>query len=141
GDGMSFSPAGVLFFAGDGNDGFLRTVNATTGLTTNVATLSGSPGAARNAISAGGVKAARSFFAVVFVNVGGGGGGGGVAFLVTIDTTTGVVTNVGATVDGLDAIAFAPLAVVAPVPALSERGMAILGLIIMGSALVLQRRV
>ena len=65
----------------------------------------------------------------------------GVAFLVTIDTTTGTVTNVGATVDGLDAIAFAPLAVVAPVPALSERGMAILGLIIMGSALVLQRRV
>jgi hypothetical protein len=143
GDGMSFSPAGVLFFAGDGNDGFLRTVNATTGLTTNVATLSGSPGAARNAISAGAFNAARIFFAVDLANVGGGGGGGGggVAFLVTIDTTTGVVTNVGATVDGLDAIAFAPLAVVAPVPALSERGMAILGLIIMGSALVLQRRV
>jgi len=45
------------------------------------------------------------------------------------------------TVDGLDAIAFGPPAAVAAVPALSERGMMILGLIIMGSALVLQRRV
>jgi len=102
---MSFSPGGILFYCGGGNSGPLSTVDTATGLLTNVATLTGSPGALGDSISAGAYNSAGIFYGVVL------GFSSSVppnlAFLVTINTTTGAVTTVGATVDKLDAIAFA----------------------------------
>jgi hypothetical protein len=74
-----------------------------------------------------------------------GGGAGGAANLVTINTTTGVITNVGSTIAGLDAIAFRPAAAVAvvPVPTLSEWAtiaLAMLMLVFAGRTLRRHRR-
>ena len=129
GDGMSFSRAGILFYCGEGNDGKLRTVNTATGLTTDVATLSGSPGEAGDAISAAAFNSAGTFFAVDLKST---RGGSGAAFLVTIDTTTGAITNVGATVNGLDAIAFSSAPGGPSAPALSEWALFVL-MVLLGS--------
>lgn len=62
-------------------------------------------------------------------------------YLVTINTTTGEVTNIGETVDGLEAIAFLNPPFVSAIPALSEVGMVVMGLVLLsGSLLVLVRR-
>ncbi|MEW6143633.1 MAG: hypothetical protein AB1598_01300 [Thermodesulfobacteriota bacterium] len=61
-------------------------------------------------------------------------------YLVTIDTETGVVTNVGETVEGLEAIAFLNTQLSA-IPTLSEYGMAAVSLALLSIALfVLYRR-
>ena len=45
---------------------------------------------------------------VLYASVNGGFGGSGPNFLATVDPTSGVVTNLGQSVNGLDAIAWAP---------------------------------
>jgi hypothetical protein len=55
-------------------------------------------------------------------------------YLVTIDTETGVVTNVGETVEGLEAIAFLNTQLSA-IPTLSEYGMAGVSLALLSIAL------
>lgn len=60
--------------------------------------------------------------------------------LVTIDTSTGVVTNVGETVEGLEAIAFLNPRI-SNIPTMSEYGMIVVGLSLLSIAvLVLYRR-
>lgn len=61
-------------------------------------------------------------------------------YLVTIDTGTGVVTNIGETVEGLEAIAFLNPRV-SNIPAISEYGMAAIGFALLSiSIFVLYRR-
>ena len=62
-------------------------------------------------------------------------------YLVTIDTSTGLVTNVGETVEGLEAIAFLNPRV-SNIPTMSEYGMIVLAAVLMtGAIFVLRRRV
>ena len=62
-------------------------------------------------------------------------------YLVTIDTSTGLVTNVGETVEGLEAIAFLNPRV-SNIPTMSEYGMIVLAVVLMAGAIfVLRRRV
>ncbi|MBC7855334.1 MAG: hypothetical protein IAF94_18045 [Pirellulaceae bacterium] len=92
---------GTLFFAGEGSDAELRTVSKATGLTTVVATLSGAP-ASSAAISAMSTDPdTGTLFAVATEN-----GTPNSASLVTINTTTGAVTIIGALPNRFDAIAF-----------------------------------
>jgi hypothetical protein len=102
---MAFSAAGTLYFMPAGASGQLHTVNVSTGNTTVVAQLSGAP------IPSKPMKAAAfdPFGTLYAVN-----GGGDrqdppltrLTRLVTVNTTTGVVTDVGAGVNELDAIEF-----------------------------------
>ncbi|MGH7851351.1 MAG: IPTL-CTERM sorting domain-containing protein [Thermodesulfobacteriota bacterium] len=62
-------------------------------------------------------------------------------YLVTIDTSTGLVTNVGETVEGLEAIAFLNPRV-SNIPTMSEYGMIVLVVVLMAGAIfVLRRRI
>ena len=62
-------------------------------------------------------------------------------YLVTIDASTGLVTNVGETVEGLEAIAFLNPRV-SNIPTMSEYGMIVLAAVLMtGAIFVLRRRV
>ncbi|MEO5701668.1 MAG: IPTL-CTERM sorting domain-containing protein [Casimicrobiaceae bacterium] len=136
GSGLAFSPGGTLFFTGSSSNGALRTINPATGAPTTVATLNGAPAVQpinALAFSAGGVLygSLRGFPA---------------GSLITIDTSTGLVTNIGTTVGGLDALAFGPSAAPPPtlvpanIPTLSEWAMIVLSLLIVGSVLLLRRR-
>ena len=134
GSGIAFSPAGILFFAGSNSNGALRTINPATGAPTTVVTLNGGPSPSPvNALAFNGDG-------VLYGSVRGSGFPTFTAgFLVTINTTTGLVTNLGTTVPRLDAIAFRP-APPAPVPALSQWAMIALGVLVVGSFLLLRRR-
>jgi hypothetical protein len=114
GSGLAFSPAGVLFYTGDGN---LRTISPTTGLSTSSVPLTGTPGNP-NALA---FNAAGTLF------------GTNSSTLFTINTTTGVATAVGATLAGIDAIVFA--AGPSAAPTLSEWSMILLGLLLAGTAM------
>jgi hypothetical protein len=103
GSGLASNSSGVLYFAGDGEQGPLRTVDRNTGLTTQVATLngpSGNPGISALAFDAAGtlfgsrIPSDSPDFAP--------------SDLITINTSTGVITSKGPSVERLDAIAFVP---------------------------------
>ena len=99
GSGLAASSTNVLFFTGNGALGALRTVNKTTGLTTVVATMTGpAGGSAINALAFNGstLYGSRSASAGV----------GSATTLITINTTTGAITSLGASVNDLDAIVF-----------------------------------
>jgi hypothetical protein len=109
GSGLAANSSNVLYFAGDGDDGVLRTINRTTGAPTTVATLSGTLGISISALA---FNAAGTLFGPRLDE-----GDTFAAELLTINTTTGALTVVGPTVPRLDAIVFdgtpAPTAVVA----------------------------
>lgn len=100
GSGLAFSPSGTLYFAGSGTAGQLRTVNPSTGLTTVVATLTGAP-LGTDSIAALAFDPGGALFGVALDSA-----GVNRAFLVTINTSTGVVTSRGQSVNRLDAIVF-----------------------------------
>lgn len=116
GNGIAFNAANVLFHA---NDNQLNTLNQTTGQFTLVAAHTWpavtcpaeeeEPGARINAMdfNSGGT---------LFGSLNCGRGGAGPSYLTTINKTTGVVTDIGATVDGLDGLAFAPPPPPTPTP-------------------------
>jgi len=117
----------------------LRTLNPATGAPTNVAVMTGAPiGGQVNAMAVNPVS--NVLFAIDFT----GGGAAGPANLITINKTTAVVTNIGVTGPGMDAIAFVPaLAGAAPpaqVPTLSEWTTILLALLIAAVAVVGWRR-
>ena len=124
GSGLEFSPSGTLYLAGNGASGPLRTVNPSNGLTTAGPTLTGAPfpGEPINALT---FHPDGRLFGVNlhFVT-----GGVNPTNLVTINPTSGVVTNVGPSLTRLDAIVFY---CGLPVPTLSQWGMLLLtGLLI-----------
>jgi hypothetical protein len=103
GSGLASNSGGTLFFAGEGEQGPLRTVDRNTGLTTQVATLNGPNGGP--GISALAFDAAGTLFGSRLPsddNV------GFVSDLLTINTSTGAITSKGPSVDRLDAIVFVP---------------------------------
>lgn len=91
---------GILYFTGQGNEQDLRTVNKATGATTVVATLNGGPGFPGDPIAALTTDGATLYGALNTDF------GDEVAFLVTIDEDSGLITEIGPVVQGLDAIAF-----------------------------------
>jgi hypothetical protein len=104
GSGLASNSSGVLYFAGEGEQGPLRTVDRNTGATTQVATLNGPTGAP--GISALAFDAAGTLFGSripsdstppIFTSD-----------LITINTSTGAITSKGPSVDRLDGIVFVP---------------------------------
>ena len=100
GSGLAANSADVIYYAGSGASGPLRVVDQTTGLTTIVATLSGAP-------FLGGTINALAFDGTMLFGVN-SGFRASTTDLVTINTITGVVTDLGPTVNNLDAIVFTP---------------------------------
>jgi hypothetical protein len=108
GVGFAINASGTAYLAAAGASGVLRTVDLATGAVTTVATLSGAPipGAAIDAMS---FNAAGTLFGINLDEGGPGNPGApGNSFLVSINPTTGVVTSLGASVPGLDALAIVP---------------------------------
>lgn len=100
--GLAFGPTGTLYLESVGT---LRTLDPTTGaLVANIGTSPRPVGMGMDFSDAG------VLFAIERV----GGGATGARTLVTVDITNGAVTTVGATIAGLDSLAFAPAAVPEP---------------------------
>ena len=95
GSGIAASSGNVLFLTGEGDNGDLRTVDQTTGVTTVVATLDGTAGSSINALAFNGSTLYGSHVVT-----------GTTVELITINTTTAAITVVGPSVDRLDAIVF-----------------------------------
>jgi hypothetical protein len=102
GSGIASNTAGVLYFAGEGDDGPLRIVDRNTGGTTTVATLSGT---SNFSISALAFDAAGTLYGS---RIPGEAAPGFASDLITINTSSGAITSLGPSVDRLDAIVFAP---------------------------------
>jgi hypothetical protein len=103
GNGLAFSPVSPFtpFLAANGANGALRTVNKTTGVTTVGPTLTGAP------IPTGVMNSmAVNSAGVLFAANSDRGGPAAAVNLVTINTTTGVVTNIGVLPPDTDGIAF-----------------------------------
>jgi hypothetical protein len=110
GRGIASEASGTIFITPDGitaPPGNLDTVDNATGIITGVGPLSGSPlGFGMNALAFDGLG--------VLFGDNDGGTQSSARHLVTIDTATGAVTDIGRTVENLDAIAFHPNAVPEP---------------------------
>jgi hypothetical protein len=107
--GLAVNGSGTLYLAGQGASGALRTVDPVTGLTTVVVTLTGAP------LSGAGMPA-LTFHPATDVLYAINGGGGAAAFLVTINTTTGVVSSIGSLPNDFDALAWGEAAAVPTMP-------------------------
>jgi len=101
GSGLAANSHDVLYFAGNGASGRLRTIDKNTGLPTTVVTMSGGPFPTR-AISA----LAFDSHDVLYAINGDDAGANSPAHLVIINTTTGVITDLGPTLNSMDALAF-----------------------------------
>jgi hypothetical protein len=100
GDGLAFDRNGWLWGALDGDAGNLYTLDPKTGSVAKGVRLTGSPNKTGNLVSSADFACdGQSLYGVV-------NDFGGATNLVTIDTATGVITNKGASVDGLDSIAW-----------------------------------
>lgn len=108
GAGLAANTAGAIFLAGNGNNGPLYTIDKSNGSPTNVTTLTNAPGNQGAQVPALAFDSSGTLFAF----------SRGKNDLLTIDTTTGVITDLGATQPGLNALAFAPTAT--PVPETSS---------------------
>jgi hypothetical protein len=102
GSGLAANASGVLYFAGEGEQGPLRTVDRNTGATTQVATLNGPNGAP--GISALAFDAAGTLYGSRLPS----DSPSFASDLITIDTATGAITSKGPSVDRLDGIVFVP---------------------------------
>ena len=101
GSGLAANSQDVLYFTGNGPNNALRIVDKNTGQTTVVVTMSGAP------LPSGAVNAlAFNSHDTLYAINGGDFGPGGPAHLVIINTDTGVITDLGATLNGMDALAF-----------------------------------
>jgi hypothetical protein len=102
GSGLAANASGVLYFAGEGEQGRLFTIDRNTGAATPVATLNGPNG--DPGISALAFDSAGTLFGARIPS-------DSPAFasdLITINTGTGAITSLGPSVDRLDAIVFVP---------------------------------
>jgi WD40 repeat protein len=107
GGGLAFSPSGMLFSAGSAT-GTVDTLNMSTGARTVGPTLTNSPHAGTlGAMNALAFNSAGTLFGSDSDRAQNGATTVAVD-LVTINTATGVVTNVGAIPNDIDAIAFGP---------------------------------
>ena len=114
GRGLAFSTTDVLHHSDQNSADFpgtLYTVNQTTAAPTAVATLSfsGFPPGCCFRLNAMDYEPDTG---VLYASVNNGFRGSGPNFLATVDPTTGVVTNLGQSVNGLDAIAWQPIPII-----------------------------
>jgi hypothetical protein len=100
GDGLAFDRNGALYGLLDGDFGHVFKIDPTTGAVTAGPRLTGSPNKTGNMIS-GASTACDGLTLYGVVN-----DFGGQTFLVTIDPATGAITNKGASLTALDAIAW-----------------------------------
>ena len=100
GDGLAFDRNGWLWAALDGDYGPLSRIDPATGAVTKGVRLNGTPNPTGNLISGAEFACDGSTLYGVVNDF------GGKTNLVTIDTATGKITNKGASVDGLDSVAF-----------------------------------
>ena len=141
GSGLAANGAGVLYYAGSGSDGMLRTVSRATGLTTDVAVLTGGPAPA-SSIAALAFSPTGTLYGVFLDET------TKASQLLTINPTTAAITILGPSVTALDAIVFdggaappPPTTSGIPIPALSPAMMALLALLVAtGTWLALRRR-
>jgi hypothetical protein len=104
GSGISANSQDVLYFGGDGPTGNLTIVDRFTGQVSVVAPFSGAPRPSQSLNAF-----AFNFADVLYASNGGDCDNLGCpGNLVTIDTSTGAITNHGQTINNLDAIAFSP---------------------------------
>jgi hypothetical protein len=101
GSGISANSADVLYYAGDDSNGLLRTIDRTTGTQSGSVDMSNAP--FDNPVPALAFNPEDLLFGAV-----GPVRGGPDMNLTTINTSTGVVTDVGPTINFLDALAFGP---------------------------------
>jgi fluoride ion exporter CrcB/FEX len=136
GAGLAFNPFGILYAANNGATTFLRTVNKTTGATTDVAAFTGAP-AGFDALNALAFNSAG----VLYGSNSDRDGPNAHVNLVTINTTTGAITTIAALPNDTDALAFQTSSFPG-VPAPSTLIMVLIGLavVIAGRGLVLSRR-
>lgn len=142
GSGLAANSADVLYYAGSGSDGMLRTVSRATGLTTDVAVLTGGP-ASSSSISALAFSPGGTLYGVFLDET------TKASQLLTINPTTAAITILGPSITALDAIVFdggaapppPPTSSGIPIPALSPVMMALLALLVAsGTWLALRRR-
>src|SRR5579862_4485707 len=110
GDGLAFL-AGTMYVMPQGANRTYYSVNTPTGAVTPLGTLTGNPWPAGAAVNAAAVQPGTS---AVFASV---NDFGAASNLVTVNLFNGVITNVGTTVTGLDALSFGPAA---GIPTLSQ---------------------
>jgi hypothetical protein len=103
GNGMAFSPNDILYHS---NEDSLHTLDQTTGVATFVVNMIFSPPADFDPRING--MDFQPGTGILFGSLNDGFAGSPENYLVTINTTTGVVTIIGRTVNGLDGIAFTP---------------------------------
>jgi len=124
GNGIAFSPADVLYHSNREN---VHTLNQATGAATVLGAPVYSPPADDDPRM--NAKDYRPGTGILFASLNDGDGEIIENYLATLDTATLVVTIIGPTVDGLDAIAFAPPPRPTGVPTLSQWGMIGMGLL------------
>jgi hypothetical protein len=100
GDGIAFDRNGWLWGALDGDFGHLSTLNPSTGAVQTGVHLSGTPNTTGNLISSADFACDGSTLYGVVNDF------GAATNLVTIDTASGAITNKGASITGLDSIAW-----------------------------------
>ena len=137
GSGLAANSANVLYYAGFDANGALDTINRFTGVPTTGPTMTGAP-LPGESVSALAFSPAGVLYGVNLL-----GAAAHTAHLITIDTGTGAVTDLGTTVVALDAIVFdvgaAPVSTV--VPTLSPSILAALAcLLLLAGAIALHRR-
>lgn len=98
GSGLAAGAGNVLYFAGEDANGALRTVTRSTGLTAVVATMSGAANERINAMAFNGATLYGSRTNTVYPFT--------ATTLVTINTTTGAITSLGASLATMDALVF-----------------------------------
>jgi hypothetical protein len=116
GSGIEFLADGRLLFTGNNSNGALRQVDPATGLTTVIGTLTGAPiaGTPVNALSLG---PDGNLWASMLDTFPSTAGGPVATHLIRINPATAVVTNVGAGINRMDAVAWV---CAAAVPTMSE---------------------
>jgi hypothetical protein len=133
GSAIASNSAGVVYFFGEGDLGEFDTLNLTTGQPTNMGTLSG------GIFDGGAIAAAKFSPGGVLYAIDNNDDGTGTN-LVTINLGTGAITNVGATVQSLDALAFGPANTPPPtVPVLTPWTLVLLAVLLAGVTVYLLR--
>jgi hypothetical protein len=106
GEGLAADASGTIWGTPDGCGGHLDTFSKTNGVMTVVAPLSGCPFGSGNS---SGINSLAFDSTGTLYGINNNEGRPSLCHLVIINTTTGVVTDQGASVDNLDALAFRPV--------------------------------